>query len=104
MTFDPEDPAGFITEYDAEHTFPFVEDENCNITGHGHQDKAEFATAINQYDEVCNGEPYPEDEHWTADDIGHAWVTLDPDNDERLRPCPEGTEGAIPVTTLWGQR
>ena len=94
----------FSTQYDDEHLFPFVEDENCNITGYGHQDKAEFAAAINRYDEVCNGEPYPEDEQFDASFIGHAWVTIDPSDDERLHVCTAGAEGAIPVTTMWGVR
>lgn len=93
----------FSMQYDADNWFPFVEDENCNITGYGHQDKAEFAAAINRYDEVCSGESYPEDEQWDEGSIGHGWVTVDADG-ERLHPCPKDTEGAIPVTSMWGQR
>ena len=93
-----------VMEWDAETTFPFTEDENANITGFGHQDPHHFAAAVNRYDEIANGEPYPEDEQWTADHIYHRWLTLDPDNDERFIPCEATTAGALPVTTLWGQR
>lgn len=85
-------------------TFPFVEDENCNITGYGHQDKAAFAAEVNRYDVVASGEPLPDWTHkWSAVDITHHWVTLQTAR-ELLLPVPEDTEGAIPVTTLWGSR
>lgn len=84
-------------------TYPFVEDENASITGYGHQDKAEFAAAINRYDTECNGEPMGYGDYWTADDIGWGWVTLN-DDGETCHACAPGTPGAFPVTTLWGQR
>lgn len=84
-------------------TFPFVEDENANITGYGHQDKAAFAAAVNAYDADCNGGPIPEDDQWTADSIAHVWALPDADG-ERLHPVAEGTPGAIAVTALWGAR
>lgn len=93
----------FSLQYDSEQKFPFTEDENCNITGYGHQNKTEFAAAINRYDEVCNGEPFPEDEQFEDGDIGHAWVTIDADG-EHLHACTSDTPGAIPVTTMWGVR
>lgn len=83
--------------------FPFVEDENCNITGYGHQDPEAFAAEVNRYDEVANGYAADEDDLWTADDISHHWVLVEKDG-ERLRPVAEGTPDAIPVTALWGQR
>lgn len=110
----------FTTQWDDSTTFPFVEDENCNITGYGHQDKAMFAAEVNRYDEVCNGEPWPEGDEWTADYIGHRWAVMDPDGDrfwvnvpasdervEHLLPpgiVTAATPGAFPITTLWGQR
>lgn len=97
------DPSWFETRYDDEHWFPFVEDENCNITGYGHRNRADFAAAVNAYDAVCMGEPIAEDDQWQPDVIGHAWVLVDADG-ERLNHVAEGTPGAVPVTTLWGQR
>lgn len=91
--------------------YPFVEDEHANITGLGHQDKGEFAAAVNRYDTAMNGEPFPEDEQWNASFVAHEWAVLGERNGE---PClfsaidgecvTADTPGAIPVTTLWGQR
>lgn len=86
--------------------FPFVEDEGCNITGFGHQDKAKFAAEINRYDRVCNGDTGTvelDEDVWTAEHIGHVWVVLGEDG-ESLKRAEEGTPGAFPVTELWGQR
>lgn len=89
--------------------FPFIEDENANITGYGHQDKATFAAEVNRYDEYCNGEPYPEAEQWTADHVGYAWV-IPPEDEGPFRtvvdgvPVTEATPGAMPLTILWNQR
>ena len=84
--------------------FPFVEDENANITGLGHQDKAAFADALNRYDAWCNGQDWvDESDLWTADHIAHEWATQDADG-ERLRTCGPTNPGAIAITTLWGAR
>lgn len=93
--------------YDEDHWFPFVEDENCNITGYGHQDEGEFAAAVNRYDEYATGEAFPQDEQWTADDINHQWATptFDKQGEWLLHPYAAGNApGAIPITTLWGAR
>lgn len=84
-------------------TFPFVEDENANITGLGHQDKIAFAEAINRFDDECTPGQFSEDERWKADDIAHQWAVLDADG-ERLHQASEGTDGAVAITTLWGAR
>lgn len=77
---------------------PFVEAENCNITGPGHQDKFAFSIAVNRWEKSCGGEG-----EWGFDDIDHLWVV--PDEDwESWRRVPEGTPSAIPVTCIWGQR
>lgn len=83
--------------------FPFIEDENGNITGLGHQDLAEFAAAVNRYDDECNGAPFAEDEQWNDGHVGHRWVTLDPDG-ERLHPVTAETPGAFAVTAMWNVR
>ena len=93
----------WTTQWDDETTFPFVEDENANITGYGHQDPDTFAAEVNRYDAMCTGEAVAEDDLWTGDHISHAWVTVDPDG-EHLHVCTADTPGAIPVTSLWGQR
>lgn len=96
-------PSEWTMRYDDEHVFPFVDDENGNITGYGHQDRAAFAAAINEYDALCSGFEVLEGDTWTAADVVHRWVAVDADG-ERLRPCGPGTPDAIPVTALWGQR
>lgn len=89
--------------------FPFVEDENCNITGYGHQDKEQFAWYLTAYDVLVGGLDPDRDGIWTADDVCHSWVVPDPEDDERLVRVPLGVDefdvpDAIPVTTVWGQR
>lgn len=91
-------------------TFPFVEDENCNITGYGHQDKAQFAGYLTAYDVLVGGLSPDRDGVWTADDGRHKLVMPDPDSpDERLIQAPFGVDSvdvpdAFPVTTVWNQR
>ena len=102
------DPADWSMQYDADHWFPFVEDENANITGLGHQDPSEFVAAVNAYDQLCDPD-LTDDDLWDADYISHQWAVLSEDG-ERLYtrrgylPVTEHTEGAIAITTLWGQR
>jgi hypothetical protein len=100
----------FTTQWDETTSFPFIEDENANITGYGHQDPDAFAAEVNRYDEVCNdGAPFSEDEQWSGAHVGHRWAVLDQDG-ERLwtehegQPVTASTPGAFPITTLWGQR
>lgn len=83
--------------------FPFIEDENGNITGYGHQDKATFAAEINRYDEYCNGGPIQNYEQWEESYISHQWVVVDASVELLISAFPEDT-GAFPVTTLWGAR
>lgn len=105
---EPIDWATELTFTEGDQTYPFVEDENANITGHGHQDLAEFAAAINRWDDQC-GADVAEDDRWTEDHIAHRWAAPSQEfeavNGEWfLTGCPADTPGAIAVTTLWGQR
>lgn len=89
-------------------TYPFVEDENANITGLGHQDPAEFVAAVNAFDRECDSTLTTDDE-WDASYVGHRWAVLDADGERLLtkvgdQPVTEGTPGAVAITTLWGQR
>lgn len=102
MTTEQEHREAFTT-YDGDHVFPFVEDENANATGYGHQDRAEFAAAINRYDELTTGETVDDDDLWNEDYVGHYWVVIAPDG-ETLQRTTEDDPDAIPVTGLWGQR
>lgn len=105
------DPASWAMDMGKDGRYPFTEDENANITGLGHQDKAEFAAAINRYDTTMNGEPFPDDEQWTAGDIAHKWAVLgEVQGEPCMFPSIDGvkvtsdTPGAVAITTLWGQR
>jgi len=84
--------------------FPFCEDEDANITGVGHQDRAAFADAINRYDGECGITYDGSEDLWTAEDIDHDWVAFDAGSDELMHRCTTDTPGAFRVTTLWGQR
>lgn len=104
MTNPTAELAAWFTFVNAGVTYPFVEDENANVTGYGHQDPAEFAAAVNAYDEAMTGEVADEEDQWTADHISHQWAVMDPDG-ERVRPVNhDQVPESIPITTLWGQR
>jgi hypothetical protein len=91
-------------------TYPFTEGESAEITGYGHQDKAEFAAAINRYDKAMNGDSWDE-EGWSASDISHQWAvrvstelcSIYADR-ERTQLVGPDTPGAFPITTLWNAR
>ena len=80
-------------------SFPFVESDDGDITGYGHQDQDAFAAGINRYDEVCNGEPG--DPCWQASDIHHGWVVV---RDYEMTRVTARNDQAVPVTCLWGAR
>lgn len=86
-------------------TYPFAEDDNCNITGYGHQDPATFAEHVNRFDITVGGVD-PDDATFDAGDVVHRWVEsiVDEHGQDWCRAVPEGTPGAFPVTTLWGHR
>jgi len=97
--------ADFEMKYDAEHTFPFFEDENANwIVGHGHQDRAEFAKLVNDFDTLATGEAWP----YTEGDVQWIYGFVSGSDDDffvHLRhedfSAIESTEaGAFPVTVI----
>lgn len=64
----------FDVRWDAEHTFPFFEDENADgVYGYGHTDKAEFARLVSEYDAVCDAGHDPAD-NYIADDVMHTYA------------------------------
>lgn len=78
---------------------PFVEAENCNITGPGHQHKTSFAMAVNMWEWGCGAT----DARWTEHDVAHLWVTSKDDwQTWHVAPCD--AVGAVPVTCIWGKR
>lgn len=110
--------AWFITR-DGDKTWPFVEDDNANIHGYGHQDKGAFADAVNDWDLHCEGIDSAAD-GFDATVVTHKWAVMDPNGeqfwvvvpatDERVAhllapgPVTEHTPGAFPITCIWGQR
>ena len=60
--------------YDYTLWIPFIEDEDANITGPGHQNKAAFAALVNHYDAHASGEPLSD--NWGPEDISHGWVQV----------------------------
>jgi hypothetical protein len=99
-------PVDWVTSYDRKHWFPFVEDEDGNITGPGHMDKVAFVLLINQYDEVSAGGPISVEDMTSADAITHEWVVPREigGGEYRLQRVTEDTPGAVAVTALWGWR
>lgn len=115
--FDPEKyavveirPEHFDVQWDAEHKFPFFEDENADgIYGHGHHDPVEFARLVNLYDEVCNGEPMEREWQYRPADVAHtyavAYAPIGQSADEEewrftWRGVTPETPGAFPMTVI----
>lgn len=86
------------TWWDETTWLPFVEADNCNITGPGHQDKDVFAQAVTAWERTCDASKlvWPEWSAWKADDIAHLWV-VSRDNWETWRVAPSGAPGAVPA-------
>lgn len=90
------------TWFDETRWFPFVEDENGNITGPGHQDKEAFVKAVDAYDSLCTGNTWVDVADAVA--VAHEYVRQSDKNSDYIRICRPSDEGAVPVTTYWGQR
>lgn len=86
-----------LTMWLGEEWFPFVEDENLNIFGPGHQDKDIFALTVTNWEYELGVTEYA----WSAEDIKHTYVK---ESDGYLKEVPQETQGAFPVTCIWGQR
>ena len=103
---DPPEEEYFITEYDDTQSFPFFEDDRCNITAFGHWDKKKLAEYINFYDEYTTGDEF--DSHWKARDISHKWavrfVTENGDVGIWAHEIGPDTPKSFKISTLWGQR
>jgi hypothetical protein len=98
-------PEMFVVPFDAEHTYPFFEDENADgVYGYGHTDKAEFAAAVNAYDDYASGEPA--EDFYTETAVSHTWAVAyspgdGPADEWRFtRAVTADTEGAFPMTTI----
>lgn len=86
---------------------PFVEDENCNITGPGHQNKEAFIQMVNDYDREAAGDlDRAEQEILTSEVVSHAYGMLfeNESGDLWCKPTASHDPGAVPITTVWGVR
>lgn len=101
------DPKDFDVRWDNDITYPFFEDEDGSyLFGYGHQDKAEFARLVAQYD-ISNGVD-PEDADYTENDVSHlyavAYHPVGRPEDEEWRftwdEVDKDSEGAFPLTVL----
>lgn len=96
-------PEDFRVKYDKEHTFEFFEDEDGNgVYAYGHRDEQAFATAVNYYDRLCNGEDFSEDyDAYDLCEVYHGYARADNVNvygEWALRFCKAEDEYATPVT------
>ena len=84
----------FIMDY-GDHKFAFIEDENAQIYGYGHQDKQKFADAINLYDRLCD----PDTEFQTdPSDVEHLYAYVTDHIECRFKWQTEPTEQTFPLT------
>jgi len=96
--------------YDKAVFFPFVENENGDITGPGHQDRKLFALHIMEYDRLNGGDDWEEevsnDPGFIEDIVEHSWAVPQWLNADEftLLLADEQTENAIPITHMWGYR
>jgi hypothetical protein len=85
--------------------FPFIEGEDGDITGPGHQDPATFAALVSAYDAAENTGVMAHDPT-ASSAIEHRWLKAQVDvvtgewSGVYVAPF---TEGAIPVTTVTGR-
>ena len=99
---EPLTEADFSMQYDAEHTFPFIEDENATIMAWGHPDPVTLAGRITEYDRRASGDP--EAEATQPENISRVYAVMVEDGEEwRIRwgsSVSADTEGAFPVSIV----
>lgn len=120
--FEPYQTRDLFTFEESGRRWPFFEDEDGNITGYGHQDRATFAHAVNLYNQQVGGLS-PDDTTLDHRDVTHRWATLgtgsecEPDAEAftftwgrpvagqaRPEPFTADEPGAFPITCVWGVR
>lgn len=83
---------------------PFIESDDGDITGPGHQNKEAFASTVTEWDKMCWNDP--DMNPWDSQIVSHHWVIVTSDEHGEIdyNLCDPDTEGAVPVTTMWGIR
>lgn len=95
----------FEMRWDADHTFPFTEDEDATIMAYGRHDPTEFVRQVFVYDQLT-GETDSSDGPMDAGEVQHKWaVHLDRGGEEdgwwiTWGDVTESTEQAFPVTVV----
>lgn len=103
MSLNIDTPDLFKTSLDpASPVYPFMEDEDSNLTGYGHQDKQKFSDEVNRFDREAGFEDDCTTD-WT-DEIQHAYVEPATEEEEPFTLCTKDHPGAVAITTLWGMR
>jgi len=96
--------ADFELKYDDEHTFPFIETEDCIIVGFGHHDRDGFAKLVTEYDKLAGF-----DEPTDAAHVQWLWAARDEEyferyGEDRLIWAPSkvnaSTPGAFKITVV----
>lgn len=79
---------------------PFVEDEDGNITGPGHQNRLTFALQVNEYYYRVS---FPDYGTITYDDVSHTYGQVyDNESGEFwVKPAEPHDPGAVAITTVW---
>ncbi len=101
-TLPPLTAADFDMQWDAEHTFPFIESEDATIMAFGHHDKAAFVRAVREYDDLCTDDA----ETHAESDVDHFWaVQIDRGNPEdgwwmSWSGVTAETPNAFPITVI----
>lgn len=93
----------WITETEA---VAFAESEDGDITAAGHVDPKILRRQVERYWEITGGDLPFGDERLSLEAIAHRWAivhwTAEYKDEWRADLVPEGTPGALPITTIWG--
>jgi hypothetical protein len=117
QTWTEGEPRVLFSFTDGDKTWPFFEDEDANIIGYGHQDRAAFVAAVLDYDRTMSGEG----ELHSEGDVTYGYVVVNAPSEcepeywtfSRGRPVPGQSHpepykasdpDVVPVTMLWWVR
>lgn len=75
----------FEVKYDADHTYPFYEDEEGDVYGYGHPDKVGAAAWVKAYYDYIDPAGDKDDHHVDPADVRHLWAVRLPDDGDGFR-------------------
>lgn len=95
----------FETQYDDEHRYMFIQDEDGDtLYTYGHDRDDEFARQAREFARDMNDEDDEDADRITGDVVNHLWaVTTEPKPDWRFDwgGIDENTPGAFPVSVIF---